>query len=143
MVLDTMIRDQLLQLHRLFGIADRKLVSVAEIQSDGMTICVTLSFSCFDLVLTADSEFDTIRMSINDNHSRPTVSDGFRTPVWMKCIGDQLSWAWLTVNYLGYPDGVVLSFGDGMIPHVLCIVAASSFRITAAGSHGESARKNA
>lgn len=125
-----MIKDQLSQIYKLFELADRRLVSVTKMQIDGLTPSVIVSLSCCELNLVADAEFDTIQISLTNVQNHPEGSHAVCATGWDKYIGKQLSWAWLTVNYLGYPDGLVLSFGDGMDPHILCIVAGSSINIT-------------
>ena len=108
-----MMQEQLAQLNKLFDMENRVLLSTAEARSFDILESITLSLECCDVKIAADAEFDTVRVELaNREHDSPRPTNACAAP-WSNYVGLLLSWAWLTVNYQGYPDGVVLSFDAG------------------------------
>jgi len=97
-------------------------------------IALTLGFERGVVLVTADADDDTIRLTVGDPATGRDVSN--EAP-WRDAIGRELLWLWMLTNQQGYEDGCQFEFGRVVRndqPERLCIqlmVAGATLHVSA------------
>ena|ERR1043165_4736255 len=91
-------------------------------------------FDDFALVVSADGEYDTVLLAIDDDVREPkTAVRALTDAAWCQpAIGVPLRWGWELTNQQGYADGVRFEFADpnaGTAVVIELIVVASTFHV--------------
>jgi Family of unknown function (DUF6334) len=109
-------------------IAGLPLLTVKETISHASFSEIRLDFGPKSLLIKAESEDDTVVISVVEHpEENGKIDVGSRKP-WSKLIGLKFGWGSLVINQQGYVDGVLLSF-SGIEPQLLINVVASSLKV--------------
>jgi Family of unknown function (DUF6334) len=108
----------------------QKLEGVFQRVEDGCLDLIALRFPAGMLAIAADADTDTVEVRYHEAETfdKAGLVRVSAHPPWSSLIGQCFGWGWSTINQQGYQDGVLLSF-DGLVPSVMLLVAASSFRV--------------
>jgi len=104
------------------------LVSVAQKSSGGRLDEMVLDFGATCLIVTANEEEDSMEVRTAQEINTAGFDDVSQSDPWNKSIGKKFGWGWLTINQLGYWDGLVLGFGVPA-PQIMLHVLETSIQV--------------
>ena len=114
------------------SISNLSLVSVAQKSSEGRLDEMVLDFGATRLIVTANEEEDSMEVRTAQEINTAGFDDVSQSDPWNTFVGKKFGWGWLTINHLGYWDGLVLGFGVPA-PQIMLHVTASSIKIAVIG----------
>lgn len=117
---------------RLFdGLGCREMSAVWSRHECGSLTEIVLNFGGLFLAATAEEDYDTLRIEVRTEQSLTGFTHISATAPWDRYLGQPFSWGWLTLDQQGYPDGVLLGFGDDIYPKIILNVIASEIKVGA------------
>jgi len=96
--------------------------------SKGCVDRIVFDFGKSRLSVRADGDDDSLDLGVESKDSKGAGwVDLTRRNPWRHCVGKPFGWGWVAVNQQGYPDGLLISFGN-IRPQLMLNVVASSIK---------------